>query len=284
MVRSVPLILTLIVAMLALTVTPLQAVSDIQSASWYVEYWNNMDLAGEQVYTESFVGPISFFWGSADGPHPSVHPDQFSARFTARPWLDAGYYRFELVHDDGVRLYLDDTLMLDRWRQASVEVNSTEVLEIAAGEHDIRLEYFEGWGSAVVSMIWLSTNQWAWPQVHAEMQGRPSPPDDSWITPIELQFTPLDDDYTRAWRMTTDSYGITPLGVILRSGDYRLWAKGAHTLATAQTLTVDVGIISVPTGLPLEGDANGDNTINITDFSILAAGFGKMQNERGRRV
>ncbi len=58
-------------------------------------------------------------------------------------------------------------------------------------------------------------------------------------------------------------------------GDLILWVKGTHTLARVQAVTLTEGDNSVTT-MPLkEGDANDDNVVNITDFSILAATFGK---------
>ncbi len=57
--------------------------------------------------------------------------------------------------------------------------------------------------------------------------------------------------------------------------------SGAASLARVVNLTLVTGdnAITVPT--LLAGDANADNVVNITDFSILAATFGKAAGQPG---
>jgi hypothetical protein len=57
------------------------------------------------------------------------------------------------------------------------------------------------------------------------------------------------------------------------SGNYIVRVKRAGYLATAQSITVNGGDVSVNMGTLLAGDANDDNQVTLADFSILAGSF-----------
>ncbi|MBK8022878.1 MAG: hypothetical protein IPK19_15965 [Chloroflexi bacterium] len=57
-------------------------------------------------------------------------------------------------------------------------------------------------------------------------------------------------------------------------GTYLFSFKGTHTLARQVVITIAAGSNNTTTSLLLEGDANDNNAVNISDFSILAAAFG----------
>jgi len=70
----------------------------------------------------------------------------------------------------------------------------------------------------------------------------------------------------------------------LATGVYLFTFKGTHTLARQQTITIDSGVNLTTTPVLLEGDANGSNHVNITDFSLLATAFGKTNAQVGYNV
>ncbi|HNT28921.1 MAG TPA: PA14 domain-containing protein, partial [bacterium] len=63
-----------------------------------------------------------------------------------------GRYRFTTVTDDGVRIYLDDVLILDSWRP--MRGTRSAVKTIAEGEHTVRVEYFEAMEAAKAQVYW----------------------------------------------------------------------------------------------------------------------------------
>jgi len=67
--------------------------------------------------------------------------------------FDAGTYRFTVSADDGVRLWLDDRLLIDQWQHPQVATYSADIA-LSAGYHRVRLEYYEGEGSAGVRLSW----------------------------------------------------------------------------------------------------------------------------------
>jgi hypothetical protein len=144
---------------------------------WQVAYWNNMALSGTPVLEESDPY-IAWNWGDGS-PHTGVLADRFSARWTRQVDLVAGTYRFTATADDGVRVYVDDTLLIDEWHDHPATTYSQQI-ELAAGNHTLKVEYYENLGLAEARLTWwgpVPATSHGW---HAEyfaghsMTGRPA--------------------------------------------------------------------------------------------------------------
>lgn len=118
------------------------------SGTWWGEFFNNRDLAGGPTFTGSF-DQIGFNWGWG-GPGNGVGNDNFSARFTREQWLSAGTYRFYVTSDDGVRVFVNDVLVIDAWKVQSAENYYIGDFNVGDGNARIRVEYFEAEGQAVL--------------------------------------------------------------------------------------------------------------------------------------
>ena len=107
------------------------------------------------------------------------------------------------------------------------------------------------------------------------LQGRPTPPDASWSVPLRVKLT-LPGETTPIYSLTTttDTSGHFVLGGIL-PGTYDVYVKNIHTLQNKQTIALVEGTNVVNFGTLKEGDANDNNFVNLTDFSILANTFSK---------
>lgn len=97
---------------------------------------------------------VNFDWG-AGSPDPSVPADQFSVRWSG--WIQppvTGQFTFFVTADDGLRLWIDNRLIIDFWiDQGATERSGTASLR-ADHKHDIRLEYYENGGSATCRLAW----------------------------------------------------------------------------------------------------------------------------------
>lgn len=120
-------------------------------ASWKGEFFNNVNLQGAPAVTRHYQA-INFNWGR-NAPVHGITADYFSARFTTESYFSGGRYRFTATMDDGMRVYLDDRLILDQWQLGSARVYVAEVL-VSEGSHRIRVEYFENTGDAVCKVQW----------------------------------------------------------------------------------------------------------------------------------
>ena len=118
---------------------------------WRAEIFTNPHLAGTPALVRTDPA-VDFDWG-AGSPDPRIPPDQFSIRWTGSISLEAGTYRFATLTDDGVRLYVDGHLVIDQWRETAPAVSLAD-LDLVAGFHQVRMEYYEASGGAVARLSW----------------------------------------------------------------------------------------------------------------------------------
>jgi hypothetical protein len=94
------------------------------------------------IYTASLnVPPQSFNRGF---PGVTRRFEWFAIDYTGKFWIeDPGMYRFELLSDDGARLYIDHQLIIDNDGMHPPESRMGS-LNLAGGIHAIRVSYFQG--------------------------------------------------------------------------------------------------------------------------------------------
>jgi hypothetical protein len=61
-----------------------------------------------------------------------------------------GAYELVTITDDGIRVWLDDKLVLERW---DIHGSTVDRIPVTAGRHRIRLEYFENTGWAELKIF-----------------------------------------------------------------------------------------------------------------------------------
>jgi PKD repeat protein len=120
--------------------------------AWQGEYWDNEELSGARALCRN-DNDVDFVW-QGNSPDPSINADYFSARWTRNLDFSEGTYTFSVLYDDGIRLYIDDDLVIDNWCDNCVEMSEVEV-DMSEGEHLIKLEYreHEGWASVRLSIL-----------------------------------------------------------------------------------------------------------------------------------
>jgi uncharacterized protein YraI len=132
------------------------------TATWTARYWNNTDMSGTNVLRQGEYG-LTHDWGNGS-PQPGVNADNFSARWDTNLDFTAGNHRFTAVSDDGVRVYVDGTLVIDNWTYHTATTNRGTI-NLSAGNHTVRVEYFEGGGGAIIAVGWENlTNPTPGPQ------------------------------------------------------------------------------------------------------------------------
>ena len=124
-------------------------VNPAQPTGYQAQYFNNRTLSGTPVLTRDEPA-IDNDWGGGS-PDPSVPNDNFSARWTKTINYAAGAYRFSVTADDGVRLYIDGALAIDKWLDQGATTYTVDNA-LSAGDHSIKMEYYENGGGAVAKM------------------------------------------------------------------------------------------------------------------------------------
>ncbi len=121
------------------------------------EYYAGTDLTGLKLVRTDAM--IDFDW-SQNGPDPAVGQTSFSVRWTGQLTVPAtDKYTFYTTSDDGVRLWIDDQLLVDDWTNHGPTEDSGAVSLSAGQRHAVRLEYFQGGSGAVIKWEWSSATE-----------------------------------------------------------------------------------------------------------------------------
>lgn len=139
------------------------------SSQWEARYYNNKTLSGDPLYivTES---AINHDW-SHGTPFYDINKDSFSVKWrrTAN-FPNAGTYRFTATMDDGMRVWVDDRLIIDSWTDSQVHSLSSD-LYLNAGDHDVKVDYYEAGGVAVAKLDWIFISGSAGPTTISNWRG-----------------------------------------------------------------------------------------------------------------
>lgn len=120
---------------------------------FYAEYFNNAFLDGVPAITR-IDNVIDFDWGL--GLVTNDVADFVSIRWFGKILAPATEeFTFIMHADDGVRLYFEGTLVIDRWDQCCDDVTTTQSL-VQGQFYDLMIEYKEYQELAYVSLAWTS--------------------------------------------------------------------------------------------------------------------------------
>lgn len=169
-------------------------------AEWKGEYYGNVTLSGNPFLVLN-ERTLDFNWGRG-APATGMAPDDFSTRWTRTVNLEAGVYRLYAQADDGVRLWIDDVLLMDHWQQTAVQTYSVEY-RLSKANHNIRVEYFEKTGEAVIKVWWEMLPSTPTPT---------SPPATPTPTPLPPTATPVPP--TATWTPVPPTATPTPTEVV----------------------------------------------------------------------
>jgi glucose/arabinose dehydrogenase len=121
------------------------------------EYYDELDFSGRKITRTDLT--VNFDW-VAGAPGPGIGADNFSVRWTG--FVEPEFselYTFATVVDDGVRLWIDDQLLINEWvDQAATRHTGTMALS-AGKQHRIKMEFYERGGLAVAKLFWSSRSQ-----------------------------------------------------------------------------------------------------------------------------
>lgn len=128
---------------------------------------DGIGLLGEYFSGQNFNTPVfqrtdatvGFYWGTAS-PGNGMPADNFSIRWTGQVQpLYSETYTFETTTDDGVRLWVNDQLVIDKWILQPPTAHAGTIALQAGVKYDIRMEVYEAGERAVAELRWSSASQ-----------------------------------------------------------------------------------------------------------------------------
>jgi hypothetical protein len=120
------------------------------------EYFSGADFTGERIARVD--ANIAFNW-FALAPAPGMAKDEFSVRYTGEIQAEfSETYTFSFDTSDRVRLWLDDTLVVDGW-EPPLEPPSGSISLTADRRYALRIDFAEGTEGARLILSWESPSQ-----------------------------------------------------------------------------------------------------------------------------
>ncbi|MBT2595494.1 choice-of-anchor D domain-containing protein [Arthrobacter sp. ISL-72] len=116
------------------------------AGEWHAQYFKGTSLAGSPVVT-GCTPTINQTYSSGNGP-AGVGSEQYSAHWTRTMDAGAGTYKFTARADDGIRIQIDDQVVLDQWIEQSASSDIVKEVDLAEGPHSVTVEYFQAYADA----------------------------------------------------------------------------------------------------------------------------------------
>lgn len=109
-------------------------------------------------FVTKFVTPTINIPSSSNSPAIGVNVNNWSARFEGK--IRAKYtetYTFSATHDDGVKVWVNNTLIIDQWGTTGTH---TGTIALTANQlYEIKVEFFNATAPSSVILQWSSTSQ-----------------------------------------------------------------------------------------------------------------------------
>ncbi|MFI0470177.1 PA14 domain-containing protein [Saccharopolyspora sp. 5N102] len=126
-----------------------------------VSLYDNRELAGAPKVYVTGIGTADGSFArnlGSEAPVPGFPADHFSLRATGEiVFPQAGTYTLRVLADDGVRLWVDDQIVIDDWRNTTAAWRQGNVTSPTAGAiKRIRIEYYEYDLTAQLELHWTT--------------------------------------------------------------------------------------------------------------------------------
>jgi hypothetical protein len=118
-------------------------------------YYDNLDFTGSSV--TRYDAQVAFDWGTSS-PHEVVGSEQWAARWTGQVVPNRSeLHTFYITSDEGARLWVNGTPVIDDWAAHTKRERASAPVYLEAGKrYDIKLEYYDNVGQAVMQLRWSS--------------------------------------------------------------------------------------------------------------------------------
>ncbi|MBD1895739.1 PA14 domain-containing protein [Coleofasciculus sp. FACHB-129] len=262
--------------------------------NWHAQYWNNQQLIGSPVWSQyEATGELRFAVGQG-GPVGTrgVQEDHFSGCWITTSYFDGGIYNFINQADDGVRVYVDGQLVIDKWKDSSFETK-TAYAAVSPGYHQVMVEYFENGDAAANTLRWEQANppsEWAGEffrgknldnrDLAGHRGGGKGFLDKDWGTGNEAGVPIGTDDFSDRWTTTRyfDSPGVYELTSQADDG-VRVWVDDKLVIDKRHDQAVTTNKVLVPLDkgyhrIRVEHFENGGAAANKLDWEKVAGDYG----------
>jgi hypothetical protein len=260
---------------------------DVQHSdpAWQAQYWNNQSLSGSPALQRQDAN-VDFDWGTGS-PGSGVAADHFSARWTRQVSVTPGTYNFYATSDDGIRVWIDGVLLLDKWYDHATQT-FTFTRYLGPGHHLFQVEYYENTVYAAAKLSWTlaggDTGNWRAEYFNnTTLSGAPvltryeSSVDYDWGTGSPGSGVAVDRfsaRWTRTVHLAADRYRFT---LTVDDGG-RLWVNGQSVInewrdQAPTTFSGEITLPGGPTTIELQYYENGGGAVARLSWTRVGGGY-----------
>lgn len=248
--------------------------SDIVSANYTItiptsglrgRYYNGRNF-GELRHTRT-DSSIDFTWEGGESPAPDTDSNNFSVIWTGtiEP-LYSETYTIKTVNDDGVRLWVNNELIIDDWEFHGPQEQAGNITLQAGQKYDIWMEYFNGGGAGTARLLWVSGTQPE--EVIPDSQTTPTPNDNTAFVSLLLDeedseiaetiTDPIALEIKRRGALDSEvTVNVSFSGTATNGEDYEMVASSVTIPAGELEATIEIMPI-------VDGEVEGEEEIVIT--------------------
>ena len=226
---------------------------------WRAQYYNNKSLSGAPVL-EREERELNWDWGYGS-PAGKVNYDGFSARWTRNVNFSAGNYRFSATMDDGMRVWVDDVLIIDSWKNGAVRTITAD-RSLTGGDHRIKVEYYDDTFNGIAKLTWgpaspATINNWRGEYYNnRDLSGSPvlvrddANVDFNWGSGSPAAGIVNSDNFSVRWTRNVNFTGGRYRFTTQTDDGVRLWVNGALVIDQwrDQEATTNAAEVNVPSG------------------------------------
>jgi uncharacterized protein YraI len=152
--------------------------ADFGSNSWRARFWDNRNFEGDPE-EERTVGRVDFNWPgqpTIDGNSVLDKENNFAVRFTSSQNFNADTYRFDVLVDDNVTIYIDGEQVFQSNTGGPVkQLSFTRAM--SSGSHELRVDFVENEDAAVIQFQWFGQSSPSPTSIYTAVpSGTPIPP------------------------------------------------------------------------------------------------------------
>jgi len=123
------------------------------AGKWKGEYFNTIDPSGSPALVRE-DSTVSFDWAEGS-PDPSIKTDSFSVRWTGSLTVDSSReYSFTAWADDGIRFYVNDSLLIDVWIMEKPTNHAAKIFLQKDKPYSVKVEYNDIHLGASIQLLW----------------------------------------------------------------------------------------------------------------------------------
>ena len=133
--------------LIALGVTNLLAQNGLKA-----DYYDGTEF--NRYVATNYVDKIDFYWNRTP-PVKGINPNKCSVRYTGRlKSPKTGVFTFSARVDDGIRVWVDEKLIINNWRLNDVGYSNGSIEMKANQYYDLKIEYFNALLEAELRLLW----------------------------------------------------------------------------------------------------------------------------------